>query len=103
MQVQEAQKDAECGEDQQEGAMDEGDIAEQMAADDFLQPQAQQQELEVPEDLNLDGDALDGEADDDVQNADAQAEADEEEEPAVMDAGAALLLHLANVLCNFVL
>lgn len=97
VQDKEAQKDK-GREDQNDGAMDEGDVAEQMAADDFLQPQAQQPELEVPEDLNLDGDALDGEEAEDVPNADAQAEADDEVEPVLMDVGAAPVLHLVNAL-----
>ena len=54
--------------------MEEAEVAEQMEAQDFLHPQAEQPELQVPEDLNLDNDAMDQDG-----GADAEADAAEQD------------------------
>lgn len=54
--------------------MEEAEVGEQMEAQDFLQPQAEQPELQVPEDLNLDDDAMDQDG-----GADAEADAAEQD------------------------
>lgn len=64
----------------QPGLMEENEVAEQMEAQDFLQPQAEQPELEVPEDLNLDNEAMDQE-DGDGEAADTEADASEQNIP----------------------
>jgi hypothetical protein len=86
-------QDTGAGEEQQEGEIDQADVAEQMDADDFLQPQAQQPELQFPEDLDLDGAALDDQ-EDNAEGTEAQVP-EEEEHPELMDVGGSAIISAA--------
>lgn len=76
--------------EEQPGLMEDNDVAEQMEAQDFMQPQAEQPELQVPEDLNLDNDAMDQE---NADGADAGADGAEQEMQEVEEEPAAGALH----------
>jgi hypothetical protein len=95
-----AKENGESKADEQVGLMEEDEVAEQMQAQDFMQPQAEQPELQVPEDLNLDNDAMDQVAAGADDEYDAEADATEQDmhqadEPAnTADAG--VLLHMIN-------
>lgn len=68
----------------QAGLIEDDDVAEQMEAQDFTQPQAQQPELQLPEDINLSDDAMEEDTDGDdpaAEPASQEMQQEEEDEP----------------------
>lgn len=86
-----SQDEDEVGDDV--GEVDVAEVAEQRVADDFVQPPVLQQEMDVPDELNLDG------CDSDMDEGGGQtdqilpAELDADEAPEAMDAGELLHWH----------
>jgi hypothetical protein len=73
----------------EEGEMDAEDVAAQVAADDFVAPQPEQPELELSENLNMDGDADEEDAQD---QGDSGADVDAGDE-AADGKGMKIILH----------
>lgn len=94
LQADEAERDDQVEAEQEEGhEMDSAEVAEQVAADDYLQPQQPQPEVNLPDEFHLDGSGSDMDEQAGEAHQDGAGEHDADGDSDAMDTGE-LLHHL---------